>query len=153
MARDTRAPHEILEHIIEARVALTSALYGLSEERLTDTSAFGTWSCKEIMGHLGRWEEVCYQVIQDHLKGIEPTENYNEEFLAFNDRWEPELRALSLSKVVTLFEAAHYRLFGLLNRLQPEQWDIFVRGWTQVCTYGHFEEHTHEIQTWRKSLG
>ena len=58
MAKDTRDPQEILAHIISARVALTSAIFGLSEEELTAPGAVGKWSVKDVMAHIGRWEEV-----------------------------------------------------------------------------------------------
>ena len=57
MPKDTRDPQEILAQVITSRVALTSAIYGLSEDALTTQGAVGYWSVKDVMAHLGRWEE------------------------------------------------------------------------------------------------
>src|SRR6266566_568921 len=92
MPRDTREPQEILGHVTASRVALTSAIYGLSEA---------------------------------------------------------ELQALTLQQAIELFETAHYRLFGLLSSLQPEQWNGYVRAWVRGSTWGHFEEHSEQIRAWR----
>ncbi|MFL5592639.1 MAG: hypothetical protein ACJ8DI_34005, partial [Ktedonobacteraceae bacterium] len=59
MPKDTRTPREILAHITSSRVALTSAIYGLSEADLITKHPVGKWSVKDVMAHLGRWEEVC----------------------------------------------------------------------------------------------
>jgi len=67
MSRENHKPRAILERITKARVALVSEIYGLSEEELGDSSAMGTWSIKESMAHLGRWEEICCEGIQGHL--------------------------------------------------------------------------------------
>ena len=58
MPKDTREPREILTQVIASRVTLTSAIYGLSEDALTMQGAVGYWSVKDVMAHLGRWEEI-----------------------------------------------------------------------------------------------
>jgi hypothetical protein len=113
MPKDTREPQEILAHVTASRVALTSAIYGLSEAELTMAGAVGRWSVKEVMAHLGRWEEICLAEMQKHLRGEQSTEDYRDA-LPYNDRWEAELHMLSLQEAIGLFETAHYRLFGLL---------------------------------------
>ncbi len=148
MPRDTREPQEILGHVISSRVALTSAIYGLSEAKLIREGATGKWSVKDVMAHLGRWEEICFDELQKHLRGERSTEDYRDA-LPYNDRWEGELQALSLQEAIVLFETAHYRLFSLLSSLAPEQWNGYVRAWVRGSTWQHFEEHTEQIRDWR----
>ncbi len=148
MPRDTREPQEILAHIIRARVALTTTIYGLSEDELTRAGAVGKWSVKDVMAHVGRWETVCFDTLQDHLRGKQPVEDYSQATV-FNDRWEAELQALSLPEAIDLFETAHHRLFGFLSGLRPEQWNGYIRAWVTGSTWHHFEEHTGQIQSWR----
>src|SRR5437660_6704245 len=95
MPRDTREPQEILAHVPQSRVALTSAIYGLSEVELTMEGPVGRWSVKDVMAHLGRWEEICFAELQKHLRGEQPTGDYRDA-LPYNDQWESELQALSL---------------------------------------------------------
>ena len=66
MAKDTRDPQEILAHMISARVALTSAIFGLSEDRLIAPGAVGNWSVKDVMAHVGHWEGVCLEELRIH---------------------------------------------------------------------------------------
>ena len=148
MPRDTREPQEILANVISSRVALTSAIYGLSEAELTREGATGKWSVKDVMAHLGRWEEICFDELQKHLHGERSTEDYRDA-LPYNDRWEAELQALSLQKAIEVFETAHYRLFGLLSSLAPEQWSGYVRAWVRGSTWHHFEEHAEHIRARR----
>ena len=148
MPRDNREPREILEHVTRSRVELTSAMYGLSTEDLCRAGAVGKWSVKDIMAHVGRWESICYDVLQGHLQGIQPEENYSDA-LRFNDQWEAELQALSLPQAIELFETAHYRLFGFLSSLKPEQWNGYIRAWVTGSTWHHFEEHAEQIRSWR----
>ena len=148
MPKDTREPGEILAHVTTARVALTSAIYGLSEVDLVAKGAVGTWSVKDVMAHVGRWEEVCFDELQIHLRGEPSTKDYRDA-LAYNDEWETELQGLSLPESIEKFETTHYRLFGLLSALTPEQWDGYVRAWVRGSTWHHFEEHGEQIRAWR----
>jgi hypothetical protein len=148
MPRDTREPQEILDHVIQSRVALTSAIYGLSEAELTMEGPVGRWSVKDVMAHLGRWEEICLAELQKHLHGEQSTQDYRDA-LPYNDQWESELQSLSLQESIEKFETAHYRLFGLLSSLTPEQWNGYVRAWVQGSTWHHFEEHGEQIRAWR----
>jgi DinB superfamily len=151
MPRDTREPQEILDHITRAWVALTTAIYGLSEEQLTQAGAVGKWSVKNVMAHIGRWESVCFEILHNHLQGKQPERDYSQ-FLALNDEWESELLALSLPQSIELFETAHHHLFGFLSSLKPEQWNGYIRAWVTGSTWHHYEEHAEHIRTWRKTL-
>ncbi|MDQ2907474.1 MAG: maleylpyruvate isomerase N-terminal domain-containing protein [Ktedonobacteraceae bacterium] len=151
MAKDTREPKEILVHITAARVALTSVIYGLSEADLLKEGPVGRWSVKDAMAHIGRWEEVCRQELELHVRGEPASGKYND-FLAYNAAWEAELHALSLQEAIALFETAHYRLFALLSALNPEQWSSYVRAWVTGSTWHHFEEHAGQIRAWRAAL-
>src|SRR5579859_1999621 len=105
MPKDTREPQEILAHITASRVALTSAIFGLSKDELTREGAVGNWSVKDVMAHIGRWEEICFDELQKHLRGEQSTEDYRDA-LVYNDRWEAELQALSLQETIERFETA-----------------------------------------------
>jgi len=148
MPKDTREPQEILSHVTVTRVALTSAIYGLSEDELAIAGAVGRWSVKDVMAHLGRWEEICLAELEKHLRGEQSIQDYRDP-LPYNDEWEAELHALSLQEAVELFETAHYRLFGLLSSLEPEQWNGYVRAWVKGSTWHHFDEHGEQIRAWR----
>jgi hypothetical protein len=151
MAKDTRDPQEILAHITSARVDLTSALFGLNEDRLIASDAVGKWSVKDLMAHIGHWEEVCLEELRIHLRGESSGKDYRDA-VALNDEWEAGLQALSLQESISLFETAHYQLFGLLASLRPEQWNGYVRAWVQGATWHHFEEHSGQIRAWRQGL-
>ena len=151
MPKDTREPQEILAHIITSRVALTSAIFGLSVDELTVPGAVGYWSVKDVMAHIGHWEEVCLEELRIHLRGERSDKDYRDA-VALNEQWEAGLQALSLQESIQMFETAHYQLFGLLATLQPEQWNGYVRAWVQGSTWHHFEEHGGQIRAWRQEL-
>ena len=148
MPKDTREPREILTQVIASRVALTSAIFGLSEDALTMQGAVGYWSVKDVMAHIGRWEEICFDELQKHLRGEQSTEDYRDA-PAYNDKWEAQLQSLTLQETIELFETSHYRVFGLLSSLKPEQWNGYVRAWVRGSTWHHFEEHGEQIRVWR----
>lgn len=151
MPKDTREPGEILIHVISSRVALTSTMFGLSEEQLTTPGPVGKWSVKDVMAHIGHWEEVCLEELRIHLRGERSGKDYRDA-VALNDEWEAGLQALSLQESITLFETAHYQLFALLASLRPDQWNGYVRAWVQGATWHHFEEHAEQIRAWREGL-
>ncbi|HEY1348499.1 MAG TPA: DinB family protein [Ktedonobacteraceae bacterium] len=149
MAKDTRPPRDILTHVIDARVALVSVMYGLSDAQLSATGAVGRWSVKNLLAHMGKWEEVCLGELQKHVRGQEPGGSYRDS-LWYNDQWEGELQALSLLESIAFFETAHARLLLFLGGLADEQWDGYVRAWVGGATWHHFEEHGAEIRAWRE---
>jgi hypothetical protein len=151
MAKDTRSPQEILDHVIAARVALTSAIYGLSQEQLTIAGVVGHWTVKDLLAHVGKWEEVCLDELQKHLRGEEPGGNYRDA-LPHNDRWEAELQALSLAESLASFETSHERLLLFLGALREDQWNGYVRAWINGSTWHHFEAHAAEVRAWREQL-
>lgn len=155
MPRDKREPRDILTHITSSRVALTSTMYGLSEADLTTQHPVGKWSVKDVMAHIGRWEEICLEVLQAHLLGEQTPQDNNDysDFLAYNDKWEAELQTYSLQEAIAHFETAHHQLFGFLSALAPEKWNGFVRAWVQGSTWHHFEEHAEQIRSWRANRG
>lgn len=151
MPKDTRPPQEILDHVITSRVALTSVVYGLSEAQLTTPGVVGRWSVKDLLAHLGKWEEVCLSELQKHLRGEEPGGDYRDA-LPYNDQWEAALQALSLLESIAYFETSHARLLCFLAALAEEQWNGYVRAWVRGSTWHHFEEHGAEIRAWRDQL-
>lgn len=151
MPRDTRLPQEILAHVIDARVALVSVIYGLDEAGLTASGAVGRWSVKDLLAHMGKWEEICLSELQKHMHGEEPGGNYRDA-LWYNDKWEDELQALSLLESIAFFETMHAHLLLFLSGLNAEQWDGYVRAWVGGSTWHHFEEHGAEIRVWRERL-
>ncbi len=150
MPKDTRSPGEILDHLNNARLALTSSIYGLSEADLTRPGVVGSWSVKDVMAHVGRWEEAAFQVLSAYLGGEQILEDYRDAD-AYNAKWEVELQALSLQDAIRLFEMAHYRIYGLLSSLPPDRWTGFVRAWVSGSTWHHFEEHSEQIRNWRET--
>jgi Protein of unknown function (DUF1706) len=150
MPKDTREPQEIIAHIITSRVELSSTIYGLSETELTVKGAVGEWSVKDVMAHIGRWEVICIEQLQKHLGGEPSVADYRDA-LAYNDMWEAELQSLTLLEAIALFETSHYRLFGFISSLEPEQWNGYVRAWVRGSTWHHFEEHCEQIRAWRTS--
>ncbi|HET8846031.1 MAG TPA: hypothetical protein VFN35_31500, partial [Ktedonobacteraceae bacterium] len=64
MPRDTRPPQEILDQVITSRATLMSVIYGLSEAQLAVAGVVGRWSVKDLLAHIGKWEEVCLAELQ-----------------------------------------------------------------------------------------
>jgi len=143
---DRRKPQEILDHITSSHATLESLIYSLDEHQQTKPGAIGKWTVKEVMAHIGHWEEIGYEVLYDFVhNGKKPTEDYTQ-FLEYNDKWEPELQAHALEESIHLFESGHARLFGFLSSLKDDQWSGYVRAWVPGLTYDHFDEHIKELR-------
>ena len=145
---EPREPHEFLE-LIEANYAqLLDALAGLSDEQLISPGLTGTWSGKDVMSHVSRWEEVAAAAIEHHLRGERLPGDYRD-YEAWNARWAEEDHAVPLAEIKQQFEQRHQRLMDLLHGLSPEQWDRYVQAWLNGATWHHYEEHAGWIREWR----
>lgn len=151
MPKDTRPPQEILDQVIISRATFMSVIYGLSEAQLAVAGVVGRWSVKDLLAHIGKWEEVCLAELRKHISHEEPGGDYRDA-LPYNDQWEAELQDLSLLESLVYFETAHAHLLCFLAALTPEQWDGYVRAWVRGSTWHHFEEHGAEIRAWRDQL-
>jgi uncharacterized protein (TIGR03083 family) len=131
----------MLKEISQAYLDLDRLLAQIPDAALERPGTCGDWSGKEVVAHLGNWEDVLREhlVQQDAGQPAEwptaarPNDEVNEEMLA-------AYRALSVAEVRDQFRDAHFALMDVLESspsVEPRR--------AVAVTKGHYEAHRADL--------
>lgn len=131
----------MLKEISQAYLDLDRLLSRIPDEALERPATCGGWSGKEVVAHLGNWDDVLreYLVQQDNGRAaIWPTATRaNDEV---NDELLAAYRALSAGEVREQFRDAHFALMGVLETspsVEPAR--------AVAVTKRHYETHRADL--------
>ena len=145
---------QLLKRLDEAWQTLNEAYSGLSDKAMTDSCVTGTWSIKDLIGHVTSWEEESLKHLPLILAG-EKTPRYSVMYGgidAFNAETTERSRKLSLSEVLRQRDDTHRRLIAFLQSVPEDQFfrETRFRRRLRLDTYSHYAEHTKAIRTWKE---
>ena len=122
-----------------------------------DTIALGTWTTRDLVGHLGAFEvrfvEVLTVILGDEPRTTlwrEPLETFNDDQAAVRFGWSTEA-------IVGEFRDAHARAMTLVPRIPADRWrEVGAIPWygpeyslddlVVYLIYGHKREHAPQIE-------
>lgn len=146
-----------LDRIYASRTRLDALLTRLSPEQMTQPALPGGWTVKDLLAHLGWWEQRVLQLYQESIQNGQPAYDItDDEVDALNARMVEEYRPRDLDEVRD-FETQAYNAVLALVETAPEA-DLFEPGrfaWTSGRpfadyidwnTFGHYDEHSVELQ-------
>ena len=119
--------------------------------------ALGTWTTKDLVGHLGAFE-VRFAEVLSLFAGIEPTTNLRAESPAtFNDDQAAIRSEWSVDAIVAELRAAHALATSLVGRIPAETWrEVGTIPWygpeyslddlLVYSLYGHKREHGPQLE-------
>jgi hypothetical protein len=155
----------LLESLVGSRRQLLASFVGISDEQLTSKGIVGSWSIKEVLGHVAAWEwmvagfvpewlttgkapDVLY-VLEEHGEDAANTIEVAERAaLTPGEQLEDlrQARARLVACIQTLGEAA-------LERSRPfGDWEDTLVAYFKDVVGGHEAEHTEAITTAMKRL-
>ena len=121
-----------------------------------DTIALGTWTAKDLVGHLGAYE-VRFAEVLCTFTGEEPETNLRPEPTAtFNDDQAAVRRDWPAEAVVAELRDAHRRTMASVERITPESWravgtlpwygaEYSLEDYLVYTEYGHKREHGPQL--------
>ncbi len=151
---------ELMSRIAESREQLEAILARFSDERKLLVILHGEWSVKDLIGHLGFWENRAVSLFELLKKGASPEPFRDIDML--NDQALTEMRSLSLADVQLFEKAAYQKMLALLNNASDQElFDPDHFAWTAgQCfegivsdnSWGHYDEHLPELTQWLKRI-
>ena len=154
--------NELLHEIESGRKALDEALARLAPEQMqVDNALYGAWSVKDLLVHLGFWEQraaVIFAALQhgDTVPNLLGGTNLDE----VNARAYAAGHALPLEQVQADEKAAYVFLLRLTEvATESDLFDADRFTWTQGRpfwewlegnSYGHYAEHMVALKEWVK---
>ena len=141
-----RAGHARLEKMVEH----------LSEEQMLAPRLHGGWSGKDLLAHLGFWEQKMAENCQLLRNGGTPRETVGEyDVDAINAAAFAERHAQSLDEVHRFERQSFQRLLDQAEEASEEelvdpQRFAWLKGatlgaWIEGNSYGHYEEHQSDL--------
>jgi uncharacterized protein (TIGR03083 family) len=131
---------EILLRIEEEWGPLLAVLASVPAELIAQPGVCGSWSVKDLIGHVAFWDRQVVDDIDGYIAGRPPLGNPWQEWNAA----EAEKRAgLSLDELRREMADNHAKM---LERLQ-EVAEIDPR-MVAIDTWEHYQEHAAEIEQW-----
>jgi hypothetical protein len=151
---------DLTARILSGRTQLEAATSHVDEERMPLIILHGEWSVKDLIGHLGFWENYVVSLFNNLRAGKTPEPS--PELDVINARVLSESRKQSLSEVRRQEKTAYQKVLALIKDASDrELFDPTHFPWTEGRpfenfisdnTYGHYEEHLPELTAWLKRI-
>jgi len=152
--------YELKEKIHFNRTRLDDAISKISEDRRIMPILHGEWSVKDLIGHLGFWEERAVSLfsILKSGKEVEPDENTDE----VNKEAIKNLSKKTYIELQKFEETAFNQVISLIENASEQE--LFDAGYFPVTggssfaeilsgdTWEHFDEHYSELLAWLKRV-
>ena len=136
--------------------ALQDAIAGLTDEQLTTPGVTGHWSVRDLMAHVAAWEEEALHALPIIVDGGRLPKYASQGGIdAFNARNQEAQRDSSLEVLRHDMAATHQRLLAYVQRA-PESAYAAEGRWLKrlrLDAYGHWQQHTEQILSWREEQG
>ena len=122
-----------------------------------DALALGTWTTKDLVGHLGAFEVRFVEILTVFL-GEEPATSLNGIPVGvFNDDQAAVRRGWSVEAIVAELRDAHAEAMTLVPRIPADRWrevgaipwygpDYALDDLVVYLMYGHKREHTPQLE-------
>ncbi len=154
---------ELLTRIHTERERLDAALARVDEARMTDTALYGAWSVKDMLAHIGWWEQRAAYIVDTVTSGRTPEGMVEGATVdQVNARVYHENHARSLEDVRRSEREAYETLLALTEKTGED--DLFdpqrfawtkgqpLADWVVYNTYDHYAEHLAELQAWLERM-
>lgn len=155
---------ELLRQIRDGRAELESAMALFGKRDLTEPLLDSGWSIKDIIAHIGFWEQRMVNLYGILSAGDVPKDAIDGETLdELNARVLNENRLLPLG-IVQINELTAYRALYRVAETAPDD-DLFDPGrfawcegepffnWIVINTYGHYADHIPDLEAAAGSQG
>lgn len=122
-----------------------------------DALALGTWTTKDLVGHLGAFE-VRFAEVLSTFAGDEPATNLRAAPPeTFNDDQAAIRRDWQVDAIVAELRDAHRRTMSYVDRISPETWrqvgtipwygpEYALEDFLVYIEYGHKREHAPQLE-------
>jgi hypothetical protein len=150
-------PNDILKY---GHLTVLRTIESFPKSEWYTTGACGYWSVKDLIAHLGSFELMLEDVLNDLLKGT-PTpmlDLYTSPDVDFNDDQVNQRSGRSIDEVLQEYQNAHERVMAAAAQIPAETWEkegilnwygaeYDLEDFIVYAFYGHKREHCGQIAT------
>lgn len=149
----------LLQHMVEGRLRWDAAVERVPRERRLEPGFEGGWSLKDVIAHIGEWEEVAAARLELGLgRRSSPPDFEGVPLDERNARFHERNRHLPLDEVVDTEHERWQRFLSTVQALDQDQLndpaslglspDESVVEMIADNAHEHFDEHIAQIDEW-----
>jgi hypothetical protein len=120
-----------------------ATLDGIPESLQSERGVCGTWSVKDVLGHIALWDRRSLEYAQRRQRGDETPREINWQ--AINDESSARNRDRSPEDLRTEMDANHQELLAAIPTLSNLE-----AGWIADGTYEHYPQHIAQVRAWKR---
>lgn len=142
---------QTLATINEQWSALQEELRQIPDERKTEPNVVGSWSIKDVLGHLAVWDDVAARGINEAV-GKPGNEVDEIPWQERNEREAAKRADRSLTEIQAELAQNHERLLTAVRSLQQAEPAVAAAQLADLPenTSDHYAEHLGQIREWRE---
>jgi hypothetical protein len=156
---------ELISELENSRTAFLEIIKDLPEGDFELPGVIDSWSVKDILVHLTRWEAEIIKLIWQAGRGIQPTTAHFDQFSVdeINERWFQESRSRSLKIVMGDFLGVRNQTLRRVRELSQVEltdpnhycWLNSKPLWEWIAgdNFEHEAEHGEQIKAWMLRKG
>ena len=141
-----------LARMDEAWAAFHDRVMAIPTERLADRIADGSWTIKQMLGHIGAWHDLAVERLGKFAASGEPAE-FEEHEDVVNARAARAAEGRTVGEVLLAMSDSYRRLRREVGNLTDEQLaanDGWASEMVGVNTYGHYADHLADLDAVRR---
>lgn len=156
---------QLLQQLEESRENFLELLEDLPDEAMLTPGVCGTWSIRDVLYHLARWEaELITLLWQAQQGGTPSTVHFGKLTDAqINTQWQKESVGRSLARILEDFHSVRAQTLRRLEALRerdltdPQRY-AWLQGkplfrWVLENSAEHEIEHGEQIRAWKATQG
>jgi hypothetical protein len=147
---------ELLNEAAREYRALHEALQGLNEEHMTEVW-LGTWSVRDIVGHIAGWHQEMTPALERLARGERPIREgvSYDDVDAWNERFAAVRRSTPVADVLLELDKTHEAFMKAAAAVPDARFQPGKTAWKIVDgnSAHHYREHGEQIRAWRSSRG
>src|SRR5262245_649603 len=152
---------ELLDKVTAGRAKLDAILSQLTEEQMVQPGLENGWSVKDLIGHLGWWENRATFLYRNLTSG-EPIKSLDGQIDEINAQTYAENKARSLAEVRRYEREAYTGLLAVVGKATED--DLFdpkrfawtqgqhFANWIDLNTVVHYDQHMDTLVNWAKGI-
>lgn len=147
---------ELLNQAARDYRAFHDAVHGLNEDHLTEVW-LGSWSIREIVGHMIGWHREMGPALERLARGERPVPEgvSYEDVDAWNARFAAACRDTPVADLLLELDQSHERFMQAAARVPAERFQPGKTAYriVDLNSAHHYREHGDQIRAWRSSRG
>ncbi len=155
-AQPSDPKQELLNVAAREYKAFHEALQGLNEEHMTEVW-LGTWSLKEIVGHISGWQREMIPALERIARGERPVPagTSYDDIDGWNGKFAASVRGMEVADVLLELDKSQEAFMHAAAAVPDDRFQPGKAAYRIVdqSSAHHYREHADQIRTWRASRG